>query len=154
VFATLQGRPAITTADFRPPAPLPGIGGPPIGLVDDAAQHVATRLNFHMSVRAPEFRGRRVVRCSKARFPMDDLSVRRLIAEHLGVAPGQVIDNALFQQDLGADSLDLIELTMLLENEFGIDIPDGSSELCLTVGEALDSLRPLMSPAQEPALVS
>jgi acyl carrier protein len=85
--------------------------------------------------------------------PMDDLIVRRLIAEHLGVAPQQVVDNALFQHDLGADSLDLIELTMLLENELGIDIPDASSELCLTVGEALDCLRPLMSPAQVPLLV-
>lgn len=84
---------------------------------------------------------------------MDELIVRRLIAEHLGVAPLQVIDNALFQHDLGADSLDLIELTMLLENELGIEIPDGSSELCLTVGEALHTLRTLASPAKAPVLV-
>jgi acyl carrier protein len=72
---------------------------------------------------------------------MDELAIRSLIADHLGVSPSVVIDDAHFQQDLGADSLDLIELTMKLECEFGIDVSDDESEQCLTVGEALACVR-------------
>ena len=72
---------------------------------------------------------------------LDETSARRLIAEQLAVSPEEAHDNALFQVDLGADSLDLIELTMLFENEYGIEIGDDESEPCLTVGAALQLLR-------------
>ena len=72
---------------------------------------------------------------------IDEALVRRLIAEHLGVALHQVTDEAHFQQDLGADSLDLIELTMLLETELGIEISDDESERCMTISHALACLR-------------
>ena len=72
---------------------------------------------------------------------IDEQSIRVLIAAHLGVEPQRATDGALFQHDLGADSLDLIELTMLLENDLGVDIGDEESEHCLCVGDALRLLR-------------
>ena len=80
---------------------------------------------------------------------MDELAIRALIADHLGVSPSAVTDDAHFQQDLGADSLDLIELTMKLECELGIDVSDDESEQCLTVREALACVR-LKSAARSP----
>jgi len=72
---------------------------------------------------------------------LDEAFARELIADHLAVPADEVHDNALFQHDLGADSLDIIELTMLFETEFGIEIGDDESEPCLTVGAALQLLR-------------
>jgi acyl carrier protein len=71
----------------------------------------------------------------------DESAIKTLIAEQLAVDMDAVRDGALFQQDLGADSLDLIELTMLLEDRLGVQIGDEESEQCLTVGEALRLLR-------------
>jgi len=68
---------------------------------------------------------------------VDEQAIRALIADHLGVEPGHAHDDAFFQADLGADSLDLVELTMLIENELGIAITDIESELCATVGDAI-----------------
>jgi acyl carrier protein len=68
---------------------------------------------------------------------MDHLEIRALIADHLGVHPSAVTDEAHFQRDLGADSLDLVELTMRLECALGIDISDDESEQCLNVADAL-----------------
>jgi acyl carrier protein len=65
-----------------------------------------------------------------------DESARRLIAEHLGVAPSLVVDDAAFR-DLGADSLDLVSLTMAFEEEFDLHIPDEQAEGCTTVADAL-----------------
>lgn len=63
--------------------------------------------------------------------------VREIIAEQLGVKKEEVIDNAKFIDDLGADSLDTVELVMALEEEFGIEIPDEDAEKMVTVGEAV-----------------
>jgi len=63
--------------------------------------------------------------------------VREIIVEQLGVNAEQVTDNAKFVEDLGADSLDTVELVMALEEEFGTEIPDEEAEKLTTVGEAI-----------------
>lgn len=66
--------------------------------------------------------------------------VRDLIVEQLGVNADQVASDASFVDDLGADSLDTVELVMAFEEEFGIDIPDEDAEKMATVNDALKYL--------------
>ena len=54
--------------------------------------------------------------------------VKKIVVEHLGVDEDKVVDNASFIDDLGADSLDTVELVMAFEEEFGIEIPDDAAE--------------------------
>jgi acyl carrier protein len=63
--------------------------------------------------------------------------VRQIIADQLGVKKEEVTDKAKFVDDLGADSLDTVELVMALEEEFGVEIPDEDAEKLTTVGDAL-----------------
>lgn len=63
--------------------------------------------------------------------------VKSIIAEQLGVKIEEVTDTASFVDDLGADSLDTVELVMALEEEFGIEIPDEDAEKMTNVGEAV-----------------
>ena len=63
--------------------------------------------------------------------------VRAIIAEQLGVKLEEVTDSASFIEDLGADSLDTVELVMALEEEFGIEIPDEDAEKMASVGDAI-----------------
>ncbi len=63
--------------------------------------------------------------------------VKEIVVSQLGVAPDQVIPEAKFIEDLGADSLDQVELVMALEEEFGSDIPDEEAEKLATVGDAI-----------------
>ena len=63
--------------------------------------------------------------------------VKSIIAEQLGVKIEEVTDSASFVDDLGADSLDTVELVMALEEEFGIEIPDEDAEKMTSVGEAV-----------------
>lgn len=63
--------------------------------------------------------------------------VRAIIAEQLGVKVEEVTDGASFVEDLGADSLDTVELVMALEEEFGIEIPDEDAEKMSSVGDAI-----------------
>lgn len=71
---------------------------------------------------------------------MSDVSgrVKQLVAENLGVDAGKVVENASFVDDLGADSLDTVQLVMALEDEFSIEIPDAAAEKITTVKAAID----------------
>ena len=64
--------------------------------------------------------------------------VREIIVEQLGVNPEQVTPEATFVDDLGADSLDTVELVMALEEEFGLEIPDEDAEKINSVKDAID----------------
>lgn len=64
--------------------------------------------------------------------------VKKIVVEHLGVDAAKVTDNASFIDDLGADSLDTVELVMAFEEEFGVEIPDDSAEKIVTVKDAVD----------------
>ena len=66
---------------------------------------------------------------------LDD-KVKSIIAEQLGVKKEEITEESKFIDDLGADSLDTVELVMALEEEFGIEIPDEDAEKMVTVGEA------------------
>lgn len=63
--------------------------------------------------------------------------VKRIISEHLGHEPGELNDASTLFDDLGADSLDTVELTMAFEEEFGIEIPDEDMEAVKTVGDCI-----------------
>jgi acyl carrier protein len=63
--------------------------------------------------------------------------VKKIVVEYLGVDDGKVIENASFIDDLGADSLDTVELVMAFEEEFGCEIPDDAAEKILTVKDAI-----------------
>ena len=64
--------------------------------------------------------------------------VQKIVADQLGVETSAVVPQASFQNDLGADSLDTVELVMALEEEFEIEIPDEAAEEILTVQSAVD----------------
>ena len=70
---------------------------------------------------------------------MSDIAerVKKIVVEHLGVDADKVTDNASFIDDLGADSLDTVELVMAFEEEFDIEIPDDAAEHIQTVGDAV-----------------
>ena len=63
--------------------------------------------------------------------------VQAIVVEHLGVEKDKVTDSASFIDDLGADSLDTVELVMAFEEEFGSEISDSDAEKILTVGDAV-----------------
>ena len=64
--------------------------------------------------------------------------VKKIVVEHLGVEEGKVTDSASFIDDLGADSLDTVELVMAFEEEFSCEIPDDAAEKILTVKDAIE----------------
>ena len=74
---------------------------------------------------------------------MSDIAerVKKIVVEHLGVEPEKVVDAASFIDDLGADSLDTVELVMAFEEEFGAEIPDEDAEKLTTVGAVISYLK-------------
>ena len=64
--------------------------------------------------------------------------VKKIVVEHLGIDESKVMETASFIDDLGADSLDTVELVMAFEEEFGIEIPDDAAETILSVGDAIN----------------
>jgi len=70
-----------------------------------------------------------------------DERLKRIISEQLGVEESQVVPGASFEEDLNADSLDLVELIMSLEEEFGIEISEEDAEGIRTVGDAQEYIR-------------
>jgi acyl carrier protein len=70
-----------------------------------------------------------------------DERLRRIISEQLGVEESQVNPEASFEEDLNADSLDLVELIMSLEEEFGVEIPEEDAEKIRTVGDAMEYVK-------------
>jgi acyl carrier protein len=67
--------------------------------------------------------------------------VKEIIVDQLGVDEEAVTPEASFVEDLGADSLDIVELVMALEEEFGIEIPDEDAEKIATVGDAVEYIK-------------
>ena len=67
--------------------------------------------------------------------------IKNIIVEQLQVAETAVTEDASFIDDLGADSLDLVELIMALEEEFGIEIPDGDAEKVVSVGDVVNYIK-------------
>ena len=67
--------------------------------------------------------------------------VKKIVVEHLNVEAEKVTDNASFIDDLGADSLDTVELVMAFEEEFGVEIPDDAAESIVTVGDAVKFIK-------------
>ena len=67
--------------------------------------------------------------------------VKEIIAKELEVEVKQLVPDAKFIEDLGADSLDIVELVMALEEEFGLEIPDEEADKLKTVGDAMDYLK-------------
>ena len=64
--------------------------------------------------------------------------IKAIVADKLSISEDQVTEEASFIDDLGADSLDTVELVMVLEDEFDLDIPDEEAEKMVTVGKAMD----------------
>ena len=64
--------------------------------------------------------------------------VKKIVVEHLGVEAEKVTEEASFIDDLGADSLDIVEQVMAFEEEFGVEIPDDAAEKISTVKDAID----------------
>lgn len=67
--------------------------------------------------------------------------VQEIVADKLGVEVSEVTPQASFQEDLGADSLDIVELVMALEEEFSIDIPEEAAEKIVTVADAVNYIK-------------
>ncbi|MFZ1685012.1 MAG: acyl carrier protein [Candidatus Zixiibacteriota bacterium] len=67
--------------------------------------------------------------------------VKQIIVDQLGVEASQVTEKAKFVEDLGADSLDTVELVMALEEEFALEIPDEDAEKITSVGDAIDYIK-------------
>lgn len=73
-----------------------------------------------------------------------DGRIKHIVANVLGIDEDQVVPEATFQDDLGADSLDVVEVIIALEQEFGIDIPDERAEKIVSVQNAIDSINDVL----------
>ena len=74
--------------------------------------------------------------------------IKQVVSEQLGVKPEEIKPTASFRDDLGADSLDAVELIMALEEKFGIEIPDVDAEAMLTINDAIKYIENKMNEPQ------
>ena len=79
--------------------------------------------------------------------PEMEARLKKIVAEQLGVDESKIVPSARFSDDLNADSLDLVEMIMSLEEEFGVEIPDEDAEKILTVGDAMSYIESHMDEA-------
>jgi acyl carrier protein len=107
---------------------------PLAGWVSDSTQYALTRFSHTTQVL------RRTVKVASVKERVIDI-----VAEQLGVSKEQVTPETSFVNDLGADSLDTVELVMELEEEFDINIPDDAAEKIQTVGQAIDYIEKTQS---------
>jgi acyl carrier protein len=96
-----------------------------------------------VTTRPPGLKSARNKVFSEGNEEMSDIEerVKKIVVEHLGVEEAKVTANASFVDDLGADSLDTVELVMAFEEEFGIEIPDDAAEKILTVQNAIEFIK-------------
>jgi acyl carrier protein len=92
---------------------------------------------------APERIARASQKLKRRKLPMSETAdrVKKIVVEHLGVEPDKVTEDASFIDDLGADSLDIVELVMAFEEEFGVEIPDDAAEKIVTVKDAITYIK-------------
>ena len=90
----------------------------------------------------PEMIGSQINVQKQGSRDMSDIAerVKKIVVDHLGVEAEKVTEAANFIDDLGADSLDTVELVMAFEEEFGVEIPDDAAEKISTVGDAIKFL--------------
>src|SRR6478752_8111625 len=115
--------------------PWPSFAGPASVRVGPNQSSYATAVNDHDGSSRPGGSG---LQGTTRGYAMSEIGerVKKIVVEHLGVEPEKVVDAASFIDDLGADSLDTVELVMAFEEEFGCEIPDDAAETILTVGDA------------------
>jgi acyl carrier protein len=93
----------------------------------------------NLTCRAPRSPlGQRKIKRRKVHMSETADRVKKIVVEHLGVEAEKVTEEASFIDDLGADSLDIVELVMAFEEEFGVEIPDDAAEKITTVKDAID----------------
>jgi len=78
--------------------------------------------------------------------------VRKMLIDQLGVREKQIVSGAKFVDDLGADSLDVVEMVMSLEEQFGLEISDEEAEKLVTVGKAVDYVYDRLQRSSQPAV--
>jgi acyl carrier protein len=80
-----------------------------------------------------------IAKAKRRKYHMSETAdrVKKIVVEHLGVEADKVTEDASFIDDLGADSLDIVELVMAFEEEFGVEIPDDAAEKITTVNDAI-----------------
>src|SRR6476620_11376693 len=92
--------------------------------------------------REPQCRsGSQATQRGKERMSDVNGRVKKIVGEHLGVDESKVTENASFIDDLGADSLDTVELVMAFEEEFGCEIPDDAAEKIVTIQDAINFIQ-------------
>ncbi|KAJ7697914.1 acyl carrier protein-like protein [Mycena rosella] len=99
------------------------------------------RAVFPVTVSQPTALGSAAFHQSFIRRSTIEERVKKIIVEQLGVKPEEIVNSASFVEDLGADSLDTVELVMALEEEFDTEIPDEEAEKIRTVQAAIDIIK-------------